>query len=439
VEIKDILVYNTDVKISGNHVEIKHYGEKQIKGYSVDRSGKKSLKAKYDVILNMIKEKKQESVEWLDDNEFHLQERLYLKTLESYNQTLLENQKSGFLKSNRRAKTQIMDLVSSNVYKWKDFEGKKQRLKFLTLTFNPKLYDSDLEQYTVEYRENKNGGKYPVEVPIHGYGFRNMLSDFKYCYGEITKFFKRLSFKLYDLSRNVIKYICVPELHKVDKIFHFHLILFNMPYLSHDEYIDIWGLGGVNIKAVTGSPGKVGKYVSKYISKSQEETNADFEEYKTLGLENMKRYSASRGLYKPFKRSYMSGGSEMKDAIRELKQKRHLEKLNADGDVVEVKTIESDERGSIMYVTFRINNKKALESFRNYADVLTNGSYVKRKKEWVSRLDKYEWAMMFDKNYRYGDKSKRPPSLNKDNEISKNQVRTFDFFKNRWSIKPVII
>lgn len=363
-QVKDIIKYNTDWKIAGNTVEVRHYKEKgQIKGYSVDAMDKELLQAKYERILKemVIEGYSQTSINYFMDEVEKLIE---------------ENKKNNFEKSNKRAKDMIIDLVSCNHDLFTDYDGKESRLKFLTLSFDPKKYDSKFEEYKTVYKTNKAGQRYAVEYPKNSlYSSRYLLTDYKHCYGEITKFFKRLSYELYGVKKNVIKYICVPELHKSDMAFHFHIILFNMPYLRHADYMRVWSNGGVYIEAIpNGSAGSVAKYVAKYLTKSQDDKNASYEQYKDLGLENMKRYSCSRGLKKPMKRSVMMKQETIEGVIAGFNMKGKLETINKEGDKFRKKEVEGFKlydddgkeigRGDMVCYTFRLSDKQALDDMK---------------------------------------------------------------------------
>ncbi len=191
--------------------------------------------------------------------------------------------KERFEKSCRRAKSKIFDLVACNANNLLDYDGKKQTVKFLTLTF----------------KENK--------------------TELEDANKEVTKFIKRLSYHTYKINKNVIKYICVPELQQRGA-WHYHIILFNVKFIPWVKLVKIWGLGGVYINALkNGLDGTtVAKYVTKYISKgiivgkNGNQTNVnnngekegdkkllDYYNYKKHNMQNKKRYQCSRGLKRP--------------------------------------------------------------------------------------------------------------------------------------------
>jgi len=409
--IRDLITYNTDIKISGNQVEVRHYEEKdQIRGYLVTGSDKKSLQAKYEARINGFKKELSEKINGYFHNE--ISNQAYTSIIEHLKKTVIpvtiENKKNNFYKCGRRAKTQIMDLVACNVYKWKDYSGKKQKLKFLTLGFDPKLMTHDLlSEYPEKQFEKFEFTQDQICDP------KKILTNYKWVYHQITTLFKRLSYHHFKVKKNVIKYICVPELHKNGEAFHFHIIIFNMPYTNHSDLYGnhdqlysngLWGWGSVNIQAVTGSAGRVGKYVAKYITKNHDDVegkenpdndhDATFETYQRMELENMKRYSTSRGLYKPIKRYAKVTKKAIAQVINYLRVNDALEVLNKEGDKIKVlrpepKVIYDDNgqdvsRGRITYYSFRINDKNYLNHFKELCQMIQDENITRRNEKWKS-------------------------------------------------------
>lgn len=262
----NVLPYNLDIKVAGDVVTIKKYEKTQVYNYLVSPSLKKG-KTVAEIVANTYKD----WIKGLNNLKYQLEMDIKYKMI-GYN---LENQKKErFYKSCYRAKQNIFDLVACNVNKHLDFDGKKQTTKFLTLTFKEDIKDISIAN------------------------------------AELTKFFKRLSYKAYGIRKNVIKYIAVPELQLKNNrgVWHFHIILFNVKFIKFTDLLKCWGCGGVYINALKkGMDGtEIAKYITKYISKAlklsdKKESFTNYELYKKYNMQNKKRYYRSRKLYKPYK------------------------------------------------------------------------------------------------------------------------------------------
>jgi len=169
-----------------------------------------------------------------------------------------------FYKSIARARNRIFDIVSCNVNTIPDYRGEIQKPKFLTLTF----------------KEN--------------------LTDVKAANEAFTKFNKRLSYHLYDVRRNVLKYICIPEFQKRGAI-HFHVIYLNLPYITIQKISQIWGQGYAFIEGIkeTQNIEDFAKYVCKYMNKHNAKGEDNYNIYLEKEMLNQKRYFCSRGLNRP--------------------------------------------------------------------------------------------------------------------------------------------
>lgn len=141
-----------------------------------------------------------------------------------------------------RARTNIYRIVEANVGRYGDFEP-----VFLTLTF----------------REN--------------------IKELSVANAEFRLFIKRLNYR----ARSKLKYLCVPEFQKRGAV-HFHMVLFNMPFIDKHEIEDIWGLGMTNIQGVKKIK-SMGAYLAKYLSKSTIDKR----------LRGQKAYFTSRKIYRP--------------------------------------------------------------------------------------------------------------------------------------------
>lgn len=374
--------YNTDFKMCQNYITIRNYELPQLRGYGKD-SNVIPVYSEEGLGLDQIYSMRKRELEkmkleyfkafgsydyekYMDISKYDLE---YIEFQKNYEKERREN----FYKSVRRSKTNVIDLVACNTYKHKSYTGTNERTKFMTLTF------------------------------------KDRVTDVKKAYGELTKYMKRLSYKLYNVKVNVLKYICVAELQKRGA-WHFHIILFNMPYIEHSELLSAWGNGTVGINGIKGSAGYVARYVAKYMAKGVEiteegelETKEEegdkiitYEVYKKLGLENMKRYTCSRGLFKPKKYNMFFTEDERNDIIKTLTRLDMLETLDKEGNLVNVVEYDHEERGNIQKIEFIIKPKyiedvnKLLFSInmtylqrRTYKKRLSDEEYVRKYYEGV--------------------------------------------------------
>lgn len=124
------------------------------------------------------------------------------------------------------------------------------------------------------------------------------FSDYSLAVYEFTKFIQRLNYFIYNTKIKKIKYLGVPELQKRG-VWHFHIVLFDVPYIPQEKLQDIWGLGFIKINKVN-DINHLSNYVLKYITKSLYE---NIQKYK-------KKILTSKGLDKGF---HISGGIDDMD------------------------------------------------------------------------------------------------------------------------------
>lgn len=116
--------------------------------------------------------------------------------------------------------------------------------------------------------------------------FKENITDVKLAHNEFEKFMKRL--KRY-LKRTKVKYIATWERQKRGAV-HYHIILFDVPFMDVNKLEEIWGNGFVKINQIAKSvkQWEIGVYLTKYfvkdIDKKERYSNA---------------YSKSRGLIEP--------------------------------------------------------------------------------------------------------------------------------------------
>lgn len=345
MKVTDIMFYNSYMKIAGDVVTFKTYSETQPYAY---------LSKYVQGISKNITPAELEKIK-----------------------------KERFEKSCRRAKSKIFDLVACNANEHVDHEGKRQTVKFLTLTF----------------KEN--------------------VTDLESANGEVTKFIKRLSYHAYKINKNVIKYICVPELQQRG-VWHYHIILFNLKYIPWYQLVKIWGLGGVYINALkNGLDGTtVAKYVTKYISKgiivgkNGNQTNvnengekegdkrlSDYYNYKKHNMQNKKRYQCSRGLKRPIETRQKITRAEhgqIANFIMEYakKDKKGNKKIYFD-------TYKNDYRGQINVLVVEVEGQ-AKNVIKTITDIIYNDNRYK-----MSRNINVKWGkirhIIFNKLWECGN------------------------------------
>ncbi len=154
-------------------------------------------------------------------------------------------------RSSKRAKKVIFNLISTNAWFWYKENNIPYLPVFLTLT----------------HKEN--------------------MVDIKHSNTLHTRFIKNLNYYIFHTKKVKIRYLSVIEFQKRGAI-HYHIIFFNLPYISKKELEDIWGQGFVHIRKVNENK-NVARYLVKYLGKGNDDNR----------LQNKKRYSCSGRLLKP--------------------------------------------------------------------------------------------------------------------------------------------
>lgn len=100
--------------------------------------------------------------------------------------------------------------------------------------------------------------------------FKDNLQDIDYPNNEFRKFIKRLNCHLYKNKKSQISYLATWEKQKRGAV-HYHIILFDFPFIPHDKLAKIWGHGLVWINKIdVDSVENRGRYLSKYFDKDLE-------------------------------------------------------------------------------------------------------------------------------------------------------------------------
>ena len=154
----------------------------------------------------------------------------------------------------QRAKKNLRRLINANVGQY----GKEFTAKFLTLTFKDNVKDLDKANY------------------------------------EFKKFIQRLNYHCFGTKKANLKYTCVVEFQKRGAI-HYHVIIYNMPYVKANDISNIWGNGFIKINKIDDID-NVGAYVSEYLGQAEKGQGKDVADDR---LQGKKSYFSSKGLFKP--------------------------------------------------------------------------------------------------------------------------------------------
>jgi len=185
----------------------------------------------------------------------------YLKGYENNNADT--GRKSGYKSENyeehrkqvlQRAKKNLRRLINANVGQY----GKEFTAKFLTLTFRDNVTDIETANY------------------------------------EFKKFIQRLNYYCFGTKKANLKYTCVVEFQKRGAI-HYHVIIYNMPYIKANDIGNVWGNGFIKINKIDDID-NVGAYVAEYLGNAEKGQGKDVLDDR---LQGKKSYFSSRGLFKP--------------------------------------------------------------------------------------------------------------------------------------------
>lgn len=182
-----------------------------------------------------------------------------------------ENKLENRLLSFQRAKRNLRRLINTNAKTCYGSNGEPYTFKFLTLTFKENLQD----------------------IKRANYFFKKFIQRFSYyIYKEINK----------------LKYATVIEFQKRGTI-HYHLIIFNIPYIDGSTIGRIWSKdykGNIYVQKID-TIQDVGSYVCKYMSKK-------FDDPRLCGE---KAYFTSRNLEKPIIILHLETVSTVKEILSE--------------------------------------------------------------------------------------------------------------------------
>lgn len=152
---------------------------------------------------------------------------------------------------------------------------------------------------------NANIGVYGLPGKFVTLTFKEDMEDLKKANYEFKKFIQRLE----TFHKRDIKYAAVPEIQKERfekygvKVWHYHVIFFNLPYMKSKDLSETWKNGFVKINRIDRCD-NVGAYICKYMTKDNKE------------LVGQKSYFTSRNLKKPVE--IKDGDTAFADALPPL-------------------------------------------------------------------------------------------------------------------------
>ena len=232
----------------------------------------------YDIRLiqagNIIEIIEYEKMILMSENENKNENKLRLKIDESKLEIDDVKQKKNREYVKYKARNDVRRLINANVYQWKDEKGDVFLPVFLTLTFAQNIKDLLLA--------NK----------------------------EFRKFIKRLGNQLAH-DQAYVKYVAVPEFQKRGAV-HYHLVMFNLPYIKARVIEKIWTHGFIKINAID-EVDNVGAYVCKYMTKEDDQDK----------LKGQKCYFTSRSINKPEEIKTLSDsktGRKIKEMLNDLSE-----------------------------------------------------------------------------------------------------------------------
>lgn len=218
-----------------------------------------------------------EDVKYLFKEDGSYEEKSLLKGRQLQDTTTEEEYLKRRKKTLLRDKNKIQDLINCNVNAYR-VNGVIVPPKFLTLTF----------------KEN--------------------IIDLKFANNEFKKYIKRLNYYISLKVKNWegLKYVSVVEFQDRGAV-HYHILLFNMPYIAHSNLLKMWNLGSVyiegfirngkkntlaysNKKESFFANGQQVKNVGAYITKTMNYMVKNLEDYR---LKGQKCYLVSKGLLTP--------------------------------------------------------------------------------------------------------------------------------------------
>lgn len=146
--------------------------------------------------------------------------------------------------------------------------------------------------------------------------FADNVTDLDYANQEFKKFIKRLNYYVFGTKEAKLRYTVIVEFQKRGAI-HYHVVLYNIPFIPVKEIGKIWGHGNVWINKID-DVDNVGAYVCKYLTKASNDDR----------LRGRKSYFNSRGLFKPVVIEDKEKAELIKKSLPETKKVVSVEYVN---------------------------------------------------------------------------------------------------------------
>jgi hypothetical protein len=192
---------------------------------------------------------------------------------------VIEINRSGF----HRISHQRFSKIGSNKNKKQKQEQEQKKKKNSSENFSFSLYRTKKILRKIILNQNFEKTSFLTLT------FRENVTDLDVAKYEFQKFIKRLNYFLYSTKKSQIKYIAVPE-RQTRGAWHFHILLFDVPFILNDDVSKIWKNGFIKINQIkVNNMMDVFRYISKYISKQFDE-----------GQKHLKRFLSSQGFFKGY-------------------------------------------------------------------------------------------------------------------------------------------
>jgi len=155
---------------------------------------------------------------------------------------------------------------------------------------------------------------------------------------ELRKFMKRLGNNIAK-DQAYVQYVAVPEFQKRGAV-HYHLVIFNLPFIKARTLETIWGNGFIQIKSIE-EVDNIGAYMSKYMTKATDVNDR---------LVGQKCYFRTRNLMEPVETKVLSNSHEGQQLLHEL-ESMGLVELYANEQ-------QSEHYGLIKYTQYQIGSNE---------------------------------------------------------------------------------
>lgn len=139
----------------------------------------------------------------------------------------------------------------------------------------------------------------------------------------LKTFIKRFNYHVLNTKKSKLKYLVVLERQK-RKAWHAHILLFDVPFIPHQNLLDLWGHGAVQINKVdVDTKENRGRYVTKYFEKGIGQ--------ELLESFGKKAYLSSRNLKRPLESKLLLENNLEFDSSSTLYETEYVSKVYKDG------------------------------------------------------------------------------------------------------------